>query len=105
MNSNLPYSEQWRLAALEAVDTNSAASMLEELKGAFLAQKIAEQGDMPHAHAERIVKSSPEWKDYIVKMVKARKLAGQKKVEAEFLNMKAWEQRSEEANRRAEMKL
>src|SRR5690349_4839677 len=70
--NDVPVSEQYRLAALDWVSVDAAARMLEEGKTTYLAQQIAKLGDMAHAKAERIVKSSPEWADYIKKMVNAK---------------------------------
>lgn len=97
--------EQWRDQALNAEHLESAASMLEECKTAVLAQKKSQQGDIPDSHAERIVKASPQWHDYITKMVKAREAANLAKVETKYLDMRLWEQRSAEARERAEMRL
>lgn len=103
--ANLPWSEQFRLVAKQWVELDEAASLLEETKSAVLSQRKAALGDMPDAHADRIVKSSPEWSDFIEKMVKARTAANLKKVQMEYLRMKFSEWNNENANRRAEMKL
>lgn len=103
--NDVPVSEQYRLAALDWVTMDAAARMLEEGKTTYLAQQIAKQGDMPHAKAERIVKSSPEWADYIKKMVNAKTVANKQKVELDFLKMRHMERTSEEANARSERKL
>lgn len=103
--SNEPWSEQFRIVAKSWVEMDSAASLLEESKSAVLAQKMSVLGDIPAAHAERDVKASPEWHDYIGKMVKARTAANLKKVHLEFIRMKFQEWSSENANRRAEMRL
>jgi hypothetical protein len=103
--SNLPLSEQFRLIAKKWVDADSAASILEETKSAFLAQKMAEQGDVPVSRAEMAVKASTEWANYVVDMVEARKKASLLKVQLEYIRMQFSEQQSVEATRRAEMKL
>lgn len=100
-----PVSEQYRLAAIEWVTMDAAARMLEEGKTTYLAQQINKQGDMPHAKAERIVKASPEWADYIKKMVNTKTSANRQKVELDFLRMRHMERTSEEANARSERKL
>ena len=100
-----PMSELYRLAAEEWVDRDAAATILEELKTAFLSKRMAELGDMAVNKAERIIKSSAEWHDYITKMVNARKAASKAKVQVEFLRMKAWEAQSAEANARAERRM
>lgn len=103
--SNQPISEQFRVTAKEWVDANSAAELLEETKSAFLSQLMARQGDVPVSRAELTVKASPEWSDYVTKMVKARERANLLKVKLEFIRMKFSEAQSFEANRRAEMRL
>ena len=103
--SNRPWSEQFRIVAKEWVDLDKAATMLEETKSAVLSQKMAALGDVPVSHAERTVKSSPEWVDFITRMVDARSAANLKKVQMEYLRMKFSEWQSENASRRAEMRL
>lgn len=100
-----PYSEQFRVVAKEWVDLDNAATMLEETKSAVMSQRMAALGDIPVSHAEREVKSSAEWLDFIQKMVSARSAANLKKVQMEYLRMKFMEWNSANANRRAEMKL
>lgn len=98
-------SEQFRVAAKDWVEKDSAARMLEESKTAVLAQKMKALGDMPAAHAEREVKADPEWRDYIEKMVKARTAANLAKVKLEYIRMKFQEQSSAEATARAERRM
>ena len=105
MNANLPPSESFRVVAKDWVEKDSAASLLEETKSAVLAQRMKALGDMPVAHAEREVKASDEWSDFVVKMVNARTAANLAKVKMEFYRMKFMEWNSENATRRAEMKL
>jgi hypothetical protein len=103
--NDTPVSEQYRLAALDWVATDAAARMLEEGKTTFLAQQKARLGDIPDSKAERMVKSSPEWADYIKKMVNAKTVANKQKVELDYLKMRHMERTSEEANARSERKL
>lgn len=105
MDENLPLSEQYRLVAKKWVDADSAASILEETKSAFLAQRMAEQGDMPVSRAEMAVKSSSEWVDYVKGMVEARRKASLLKAQLEYIRMRFSEHQSFEATKRAEMKL
>ena len=104
-HSDLPLSEQFRLIAKKWIDADSAASILEETKSAFLAQKMAEQGDVPVSRAEMSVKASREWVDYVTSMVEARKKASLLKAQLEYIRMRFSEQQSFEATKRAEMKL
>lgn len=105
MDSNLPLSEQFRLIAKKWVDADAAASILEETKSAFLAQRMAMQGDVPVSRAEMAVKSSNEWTTYVTDMVEARKKASLLKAQLEYIRMRFSETQSIEATRRAEMKL
>jgi len=98
-------SEQYRLVAKEWVTLDGAARMLEESKTAVQSQMMKALGDKPAAHAERDVKSSPEWADYLSKMVDARTQSNLKKVHMKFLEMKFMEWQSKNATRRAEMRL
>lgn len=104
-HANLPWSEQYRLVAKEWVTLDGSARLLEESKTAVQSQMMKALGDKPAAHAERDVKASPEWHDYLTKMVSARTQANLKKVHLEYLRMKFQEWSSENANRRAEMRL
>lgn len=90
---------------MDWVEKDGAARLLEESKTAVLAQKMKALGDKPAAHAERDVKASEEWADYIKKMVDARTAANLAKVRTEYLKMKVMEWQAENANRRAEMRL
>ena len=104
-----PLSEQWRIAARQWVDAEAAAQLLEDLKTTsleqFKQQLIEADGDMPDSHAERRVKSRPQWEQYIRDMVAARKEANLCKVKLDWLRMRFSEWQSRDANSRAEMRL
>lgn len=102
---NLPPSEQYRLAAKAWVDLDGAARLLEETKTAVLSQKMKALGDIPAAHAEREVKATEEWTAFIKGMVEARTAANLAKVRMEWTRMKFMEWQSENATKRAEMRL
>ena len=104
MSNDIPVSEQYRLAALDWVAMDAAARMLDEGKTTYLAQQKALLGDIPDSKAERTVKASPEWADYIKKMVNTKTTANRQKVELDFLRMRHMERNSEEANARSERK-
>lgn len=103
--NDVPVSEQYRLAAQQWVRVDAAARMLEEGKSAYVAQQITKLGEMPHAKAERIVKASSEYADYIKKMVNAKTAANEMKEELAWLKMRHMERNSEEATARTERKL
>ena len=98
-------SEQYRVAAKDWVAKDGAARLLEESKTAVLAQRMKELGDMPVSSAEREVKASEEWDAYIKVMVEARTQANLARVKMEWTRMKFQEWSSENANKRAEMRL
>lgn len=102
---NMPPSERFRLSAKDWVEKDGAARLLEESKTAVLAQKMKALGDKPAAHAERDVKASEEWSDYIKRMVEARTSANLAKVRTDYMRMKFSEWISMDATKRAEMKL
>ena len=64
-----------------------------------------DHADLAVSKAEAIVKSSVEWTDFVEKMVSARKQANLLKVQLEYLRMKFSEWQSENATKRAEMRL
>lgn len=102
---NLPWSEQYRIAAKDWVAKEGSASLLEETKSAVLSQRMAALGDMPVSRAEMTVKASEEWNDFVTKMVHAREAANLAKVRLEYLRMKFSEWQSNEANQRVEARL
>ena len=104
-SANMPVSEQFRLKALEWADLDAAARMLEEGKTTYLAQRKTALGDIPDNKAEKEVKASADWADYIKKMVRAKTAANRAKIEMEFMRMRFSEWQSQEANARAERKL
>lgn len=91
-----PISELFRLAALEYVDADAAANLLEEMKTPTLeklkSDLIDHEGQMADNRAERIVKSSDDWAEHIKKIVEARTKANRLKMELEFLRIKEREQ-------------
>lgn len=105
MDSNLPWSEQYRIIAKQWVDADAAATILEDTKSAVMAERMLAMGEMAVNKAEALVKASPEWKRHIESIVNARRAANKLKVQLEYIKMKFQEWNSENATRRAEMKL
>ena len=103
--SNQPISEQYRIAALEWVDLDNAARLLEETKDVQLAQLVQATGEDTVARGEKVVKASEDWNNFIHMKVEARTKANKAKCKLEFIRMRFSEQQSFEASRRAEMKL
>lgn len=102
---NQPWSERYRLIALQWVDADAAANMLEDTKSAVLSEMLQAHADKPVNKGEALVKASPEWRAHVMKIVEARRKANQLKVEMEFMRMKFSENQSSEASKRAEMRL
>lgn len=101
----LAISEQFRIVSKGWAQKQAAASILEETKSAFLAKMIGRHGDIPHVQAERIVKSSEEWTDFIKGMVDAKLAANLAKAQMEYIRMKFNERQSAEASSRARRKM
>ena len=107
-----PISEKFRIVALQYVDADGAASLMEELKTTTLEKMktalIGKSGDMADNKAERLVKSGDDWEAYIKDMVSARTKANKLKLQLEYLRMverqedrENWAQRSERRMGRA----
>lgn len=107
--SNLPWSEQFRIVSKSWVDADEAASLMEETKSIIFSemtnQLLVKDISLAHNRAETIIKSSPEWKEFVEKMVKLRSRANLLKAQMEYLRMRFSEQQSHEATARAEMNL
>jgi len=93
------------LKGLEWCDLDAAARMLEEGKTTYLAQRMAALGDIPVSKAEKTVKASEDWADYVKKMVNAKTRANKARIELEYLKMRYWEESGNAATRRAEMRM
>ena len=104
-SSNLPWSEQFRIVAKSWVDAEAAASLLEDTKSAVLAEKMLALGDMPVSKAEMIVKGSKEWRGELLSITTNRQVANRLKVQMEYIRMKFMEWQSQNATKRAEMRL
>lgn len=103
--SNQPLSEQRRLIGNEWADLDSAARMLEETKSAVLSKMKMDLGDIADNKAEKQVRASKEWHDFITAMVTARTLANRKKNDLKYIEMKFFEWQTHNANSRAEMRM
>lgn len=105
MSANLPWSEQFRLVAKAWVDAEAAASLLEDTKSAVLAERMSALGEMAVSKAEMTVKASQEWRDNLQTIAMSRQAANRLKVQMEYIRMKFMEWQSENATKRAEMRL
>ena len=88
---NMPWSDRYAHAGKEWAQLEGAARMLEETKTAVLAQRKAALGDMADNKAEKAVKASVEWHEFITKMVEARTAANLAKVKLKYFEMKFYE--------------
>ena len=100
-----PISELYRLAALEWVELDSAARMLEDTKSSVFAQYVNDYGDIPISRAEAKVRATDDWLRYVEDTVNARTKANKAKVQCEYLRMRFSEEVSRDANARIERKL
>lgn len=105
MEENRPLSEIYLEAAEDWTDKEAAASLLEETKSAVMAQRQAVLGDIPVNRAEQTVKASPDWHEYLGKIVEARRIANLAKVKLEYFRMKHMEWTNHEANNRVGSRL
>ena len=105
MKNDVPISEQYRLAALDWVDADAAARILESSKSAIVAQMLLDHGDIPVSRAEIKVKSSDDYLRLIEDIENARTKANKAKVQMEYLRMRFSEQVSFEATSRAERRM
>ena len=104
-SGNEDYAYQLREIGDRWVDADAAARMYEETKSSILAQKKAELGDIPDNKAERIVKSSRFWMDFITEGVNLRTEANRLKIQIEEIKMRHMINQSREATERAERKM
>ncbi len=108
LQSNLPFSEQFRIVAKQWVEADEAASLMEETKTTVFAEMVNKQlsanSDLRVNRAEVLARSSLEWKDFVEQMVRLRSRANLLKVQLDYLRMKFSEQQSHEATARAEMR-
>jgi hypothetical protein len=104
-----PLSEQFRLVALQYADADAAASLLEETKSAtvshLIGQLIAGDPKLSEARAERTVKGSAQWREYVETMCASRARANRLRLQLEYIRIKVSEWQSHEANSRHEARL
>ncbi len=104
-----PLSEQYRLAGEAWAEADGAASLLESLRSTTLEQRksqlILDRGEMPDNKAERIVKSSPAWEEYIRTEIRLRMEANKLRVRMQTIQMEFSQWQSRDANTRADMRM
>lgn len=101
--------EQWRLKALDCSAAEDNARRLEEGKKLVMADAVsrlkAQNDKLSEAAAERIVRTSEQYKGYLRKMHDARRAADDLKIMAEDANRVYWEQVGQEADERTERRM
>lgn len=102
---NRPWSEIIYEANQDWVDKDAAARLLEETKSSVFAQRCAMLGDMPVNRAEQTIKASPDWYEYVKKVVDAKTEANRAKAKLEYHKIQKEEFFNAEANHRAESRL
>ena len=100
----LPISEHYRRVAKLWVDAENAAKLLEETKSVSLEERktklIEGEPGLSEAKAERLAKSSKEWREFIVSMCQARGRANLLKVQLRYIEMQHKEWIAHDANAR-----
>ena len=104
-SGNEDFAYQLREIGDRWVDADAAARMYEETKSSILAQKKSELGDIPDNKAERLVKASRFWMDFITEGVTLRTEANRLKIQLEEIKMRHMINQSREATERAERKM
>lgn len=99
------WAEEYRLAGEDWVDKEAAASILEETRTAYRAQKQVELGDIPVSRAEQAVLASAGWSQFVTDMVEARRVANLSKVHLKVVEMRYFKEQNANANARTEMKM
>ena len=85
------HAEQFRTMGRKWTESDGRARKLKEMKEHVLAKRAKAMGDRPVAAAERDVKASQEWADFLTEMVQARTQANRELIEVEYLHMKFFE--------------
>lgn len=101
--------EEWRLKAKEAAKADALASELKEGKSILLDEMIIRlrEGEpgLSDTRAERIARTSQQFKEYVRKMHNAHREAQDLRIECENLNRIYWEAVSADADERAEKRM
>jgi len=105
--------ERWRLASIAAIDAEDKAGRAKEGKAIFLDQIIEtlleqaeEKGEkLAQTKAERMARTSDQYKSYLRKMHDMRKTADLLRLDAQDKDRRYWEGVSSEATYRAEMRM
>ena len=105
-DDNLSWADRYRIQGEVWADAEAAAQLLEDCKSSVMAERQVQFGaDLPVNRAEQLVKSSPEWREYLTNCVDARKKANLAKInlEAVRIGFLCWQ--ANDANERTERRL
>lgn len=97
--------EQYRLASVDWIDKDAAARLLEEFKPVELARLKSLHPDFTDAKAERIVRASEGWANFIRKMIDARTDANRAKMRLKIQEMEYFQRQSADATARSERRM
>jgi hypothetical protein len=101
--------ERWRLASVAAIDAEDKAARAKEGRAVFLdalIETLLEQNEgLSQSRAERMARTSEQYKSYLRKMHDLRKAAELLRLDAQDKDRRYWETVSSEATYRAEMRM
>lgn len=107
-----PISELFRITSKHWIAADHEYRHFEEMKTPELEKRkqalieaATPDDKMTDAKAERIVKASQEWRDYIRQLVEAKTKANRFQMQMEYIRMRQWEINDANASKRAEMGL
>jgi len=108
-DSETPIEEQWRVAASLWADADEFARECEEKKSIYIAEqknaRCALNDKLSDAAAERQVRGSQQYQDFIMQMVNARTEANLLRTQMDYLKMKHEKWRSLNARNRQEREM
>ena len=105
--------ERWRLATIAAIEAEDRAARAKEGKAVLfdtlvdtLIEQAEEKGErLSQSKAERIARTSDQFKSYLRKMHDLRRAAELLRLDAQDKDRRYWEGVSSEATYRAEMRM
>jgi hypothetical protein len=106
--TNAPWSERYAKLAPEWNDADKAASLLETTRTSVRDKMVLQMRDekgVSWEEAKIRVNASDEWSAFNKVMVEARSRALLLKARIEYIRMRQWEEQSENASKRVEMRM
>lgn len=86
--TDTPLSDNYLDAAMNWVEADTTAALLEDMKPSVMAQQIEAMDDLPMNRAEQKVRASKTWAQLLQKISKARREANVCKVHMEYAKMR-----------------